>query len=407
MKNILLVAFACKPNEGSESGVGWNYINLIREIRPNDNIYVLTWADENQPQLLKEFEDKFNFIFIDLDNKYKRLFSKDFTKGLKMMEIFYMLWQKKAMKHIEKVYGKNFFDIVHHITFVSATLPSKFIDLNSKFIWGPISSNDLYPYKVGINKCEYLKLLIKDTAKKIVRSFSITFKKNLKKSDAIIINTVDIKDKLKINENKKVYNISSIGIEKKSLKHSKEKNSKNFTIAFIGEFMSIKNVDLALESFALYNKTKNGKSKFYLIGDGENKDLVKKIINKKNINNDVIQYGWISRNSVLEKLKNEIDVLLFPTCEKAGMVILEAMNAGVPIVGLNYGGPKVLSQGNGSELVSIINREQIIQDLSKALDIIFNNYNYYSKEAYKQSEKFYWDYIKEKLKNVYQEVLDE
>ena len=406
MKNILLIAFACKPNEGSEAGVGWNYINLVKNIMPNDNIYVLTWADEDQPKLLKKYECDFNFIYYDLGKKYKKFFRKDFTKGLKLMELYYIIWQKKAIKKIIKEYGKDFFDIVHHITFVSATLPSEFIKLESKFIWGPISSNDLYPYKIGIKKSLYMKLFIKDIMKNIMRRFSPTFRKDLKEANAIIANTLDIKDKLKIN--KDVYNISSIGIERYIYKKFNDIyiSGSEFNIAFIGEFMSIKNVDLVLESFAIYNKNFNPNSKLHLIGDGENKFIVDKIIEKENLDKNVIKYGWIKRKDVVKKLKNEIDLLLFPTCEKAGMVILEAMQFGIPIVGLNYGGPKILTKGNGAKLVEITNRKDIILNLSKSIDDIYNNYNKYSEEAYNQVEKYYWDNIRDELKEVYMKVLD-
>ena len=43
--NILLIAFACEPNKGSEEGVGWNWaINLAKKHK----VYVITRGQEQE-----------------------------------------------------------------------------------------------------------------------------------------------------------------------------------------------------------------------------------------------------------------------------------------------------------------------------------------------------------------------
>ena len=405
LRKILLITFVCKPNEGSESGVGWNYINMIRNICKDDEIYVLVWKGENQEELLSKYNKKFKFIFFDIEESIKSKFKSDFNKGLKLMELYYIIWQKKALKYIKNTYGIDYFDIVQHITFVSATLPSYFINLESNFIWGPISSNKLIPYKIVDRKVAFLKLLAKDISKKLIRKMNYTFNKNLYKSKAVIINTQSVAKELGIK--REFHEVSSIGIEA-CINNNLEvkKKSKHLNIAFIGAFMDIKNYDLAIEGFAKYNKSFDKLSKLYLIGDGDSKSKknVDRLIKLNEIENNVIRTGWINREALMDLMKETVDILLFPTCEQAGMVILESIRLGIPIVGLNFGGPKELTNGNGSELVDIDDKNTVVDNLAKAIIKIDKNYEYYSKEAIIQSEKYTWNSIEKRLYEIYKEI---
>ena len=402
MKKILIIAFACKPNAGSESGVGWNFSKLIQEF---GDVYVLVRDAENQKELLSNNKElNVKYIFYDLPNCISKLQNKQVNNGQKYMELYYLAWQIGAIKHIIKNYGRNYFDIVHHITFVSATLPSYFILLKSKFIWGPISSNDLIPKGIA-SANTYIKLCIKDFMKKIIRTFSISFQLDKRKASYIIANTSDIFDKLKLKNEVRLVTIPSIGIEENEevIVNKKININTRINIISIGEFLDIKNFDITVEAFNRYNSI-NPNSKLYLIGDGPNRKKLERLVVDLGLTDDVIFVGWISRNKVYEYLKNTAHVLLFPTCEKAGMVILEALQNNVPVVGMNFGGPKEFVTNNSGVLVEVKNREQIVDDLAIGINNIVNNYSYYLNGCKEAIVNYYWTSKRNKLKNIYDKL---
>lgn len=399
-KRILLVAFACKPFGGSESGVGWNYANLVRKACPNDDVYLLVWDNENQKELLLNSDGNFNYIFYELPKFITRFQIKQSSTGLKFMELYYLLWQIGAIIHLTKKFGRDYFDIVHHITFVSATLPSFFVFLKSKFIWGPLSSNDLVPKELNYSKIKYYKFWFRDLMKKIIRRFSIIFDIDKVKAQAIIVNTESIKENLKLDESK-TYIISSIGIEDSIVSQPKNiQENEIVNICSIGEFLDIKNFDLTIEAFHKYQQI-NPNSQLYLIGDGDKKEYLQSLTKKLGIEDKVIFTGWVEREQVFEYLKNKMHILLFPTCEKAGMVILEALRCAVPVIGLNFGGPKEFADSSCGFLAKIKSREQMINDLAEGINKVVKNYESYSKAAFEKSKIYCWSNKLNQIKKIY------
>lgn len=402
MKKILIIAFACKPNAGSESGVGWNFAKLIQDF---GEVYVLVRDAENQKELLLNNKElKVKYIFYDLPNYISKFQNKQVNNGQKYMELYYLAWQIGAIKYIVKNYGRDYFHIVHHITFVSATLPSFFVYLKSKFIWGPISSNDLIPKGIATTTT-YMKLYVKDIMKKIIRMFSITFQIDKRKASYIIANTSDIFNKLNLKDEVRLVTIPSIGIEEKGGSNSEKiiPINTSVNIISIGEFLDIKNFDITIEAFSKYH-TINPNSKLYLVGDGPNRKKLEKLVMNLELVNDVVFVGWISRKEVYEYLKNIAHILLFPTSEKAGMVILESLQNNVPVVGMNFGGPKEFVTDNSGILVDIKNRMQIVNDLAIGIDNIEKNYRYYSNGCKQAVTKYYWVDKKNKLKDIYDKL---
>lgn len=409
MKKVLLITFACKPNEGSESGVGWNFVKLIGGIEELD-VYVLAWSGENQKKLLSENKEvNVKYIFYDLPPFISKYQNKQTHNGQKFMEIYYMLWQVGALKYIVKKFGRNYFDIVHHITFVSATLPSLFVLLKAKFIWGPLSSNDVTP-KVLLNKRNKInKLVVKDYFKKVVRKLSFVYKLDKYKSEKILINTSDITDIVKLKNTKKIIQVSSIGVEAQLLNNnywlSKSQSIKEEVRIFsVGKFIDIKNFDLTIEAFYKFSQIHKN-SKLYLVGDGPNKQSLLNLVREYKIEDRVIFMGWQSRQDVIDLLSYKSHILLYPTAEKAGITILEALALGNPVVGLNFGGPKEFVKKDSGILVELEERDLMSTNLAQALIEVINNYENYSKNTYKAVYPYLWENRDAKMKDIYNSIL--
>lgn len=136
-------------------------------------------------------------------------------------------------------------------------------------------------------------------------------------SDALILkNGIDI-DKYVFNfeVRKKLRNILNI--------------NNSFVLGHVGRFSHVKNHPFIIKIFEQLHKIDNN-AKLLLIGDGENKDRIKKMVQEKELLEDVIFYG--TSNSVGEILC-AMDCFIFPSYHEGfAVALIEAQANGLPII---------------------------------------------------------------------------
>src|SRR5947207_10282860 len=115
---ILLSAYACEPNRGSEPGVGWNWALALRE-RGYD-IHVLTRSNNRQAIELAQIpqDSRLTFHYYDLPQRLR--FWKHWPGGI---YLYYLLWQMGAFRVAKELHSTEQYSLVHHITFVSYRQP--------------------------------------------------------------------------------------------------------------------------------------------------------------------------------------------------------------------------------------------------------------------------------------------
>ncbi|MCF6280354.1 MAG: glycosyltransferase family 4 protein [Flavobacteriaceae bacterium] len=277
------------------------------------------------------------------------------------------------------------FQIIHHITFVNDWFPSLFILLKNKenfFIWGPIGSNNPID-----NKFIYLKKHQKAEKRKtiflsIIRRLDVFFWMCKKKSNIIIGTSENVKNTVRIQDGylHKFSYMPAIAIRKELLNNyeGKDLSKKEFKIITAGQLRYIKNFRLAIKSFSIFLKFLSKKERdliqLQIVGDGEQKEELINYVKELKIEGNVDFKGQIKQSELMNCFK-ESHLFLFPTLENAGFVILEAMTNGLPIIALDYGGPKQFVKENQKlQLVSEKdNIQEIETNLAKKISFFYNN----------------------------------
>ena len=182
------------------------------------------------------------------------------------------------------------------------------------------------------------------------------------------------------------------GVDKKQAPSGSEKR-----IIFIGSLVWQKGVDILLEAYSSINELKED-VELLIVGDGpEKRKLIE--LSKKLELNDVEFKGYVED---LSPLFTKNSVLVLPSrAEGFGIVILEAMAMGVPVIASRVGGiPEIIvNEENGLlfEPESVKNlRDYIIKmfeesDLRKKL----------AKNGLKRAGDFTWDHAVKEIDDVY------
>ncbi len=150
---VLVHAYACNPNYGSEEGVGWGWVTAISELH---DLHVLTAAFhardiesalDAQPRL----RERIRFHYVP-----ERMWHYRPTPGWKrieasivkpIMHMAYRSWQRAAYKYAKNLSQTTPFDLVHVITYVGFRFPGKFWKLPIPLVWGPIGGLENTPWR--------------------------------------------------------------------------------------------------------------------------------------------------------------------------------------------------------------------------------------------------------------------
>lgn len=134
---ILLSAYACEPDIGSEPGVGWNWARAL--IRRGHEVWVLTRANNRKPieraveRLSEDERTRLHFIYYDLP-----AWAAWWKKGGRGVQLYYALWQRNILPVVKAAHVVHEFDLVHHLTFGVWCQPTRLYKLGIPVIFGPV-----------------------------------------------------------------------------------------------------------------------------------------------------------------------------------------------------------------------------------------------------------------------------
>lgn len=135
---VLLSAYACEPNRGSEPGVGWEWATRLSE---RHEVTVLTRSNNRQAieaELGPEGEaGRLRFLYVDLPDSWIRLKKR----GIVSVSLYYLLWQFAARIAVHSRLRE--FDLVHHVTFNGFRFPGAWWNPPIPVVLGPLGGGSI------------------------------------------------------------------------------------------------------------------------------------------------------------------------------------------------------------------------------------------------------------------------
>lgn len=237
--------------------------------------------------------------------------------------------------------------------------------------------------KYGIEKSDKVTAVSNDLAKQTVEVLEVD------KEIDVIYNFINEDEYHKKDRDflKKRYNISD---DEKVIIH-------------ISNFRKVKRVEDVIKTFSSIQKTT--KAKLILVGDGPESPTAFDLVEKLNIQDDVM---FLGRQKNISDLLSISDLLLLMSEQESfGLVILEAMACEVPSIATNVGGiPEVITHGENGYLVELGDTDRAAE-LAITLLNDSEKLNEISMQAYKRSKKiFHSKTIVKQYMDLYKSVLN-
>jgi glycosyltransferase involved in cell wall biosynthesis len=177
-------------------------------------------------------------------------------------------------------------------------------------------------------------------------------------------------------------------------------NPNNFIFLSVGNLIPRKGFKILLESFAAAHFDTS--VKLLIIGDGEEKTILDEHIKYLNLQNNVILLGFKPRNEIIYYVQKSNAFVLASKRETFGVVYIEALAYGLPVIATACGGPEDFVEQNNGILVPVNDTEA----LKNALLYMRSNAHLYNSDSIikKCKERFASEIIVSKMIKIYSET---
>lgn len=163
-----------------------------------------------------------------------------------------------------------------------------------------------------------------------------------------------------------------------------------------------KRVDLLINAFALACKA-NPTVQLCIGGTGDQLGKLKQLASELGVDKQVVFLGALSRNQVMEEVGNADVFVLSSEVETFGVVLIEALALGKPVISTRSGGPEdIVEEYNG-----LLVPTNDVEALAAAMRYMVDHYHKYNQREIQQGcrEKFSEALVGKRLKDMYLQVL--
>lgn len=337
---IVISAYACEPDKGSEPGVGWHW---AEEISRRHEVLIIT-RKNNRVSIEKELKrtGNKNIDVIYYDPPKWLTFWKRGSRGV---QLFYYIWQYGAYLKVKKYVPLKDVEAVFAVTFGNLWKPTFMYKLGVPMIWGPVGGGEEVPKQLldHLSKKQKFVEFLRRVSKKIPLSNpwlgTICNHANL-----IVARTYDSLACIDQKYHSKCRIMIETGVDEVEFKEfsgmgKEPSQSKKFT--YVGRLVSLKMVDIGINAFAGVVK-KYPDAVLNIVGDGPMEDQLKKLSLELHIEDNVFFHGSKPRREAM-KILSDSRALLMTSCKEGGAwVLFEAMMCGRPVLCMDTAGMKVV-----------------------------------------------------------------
>ena len=369
---ILVSAYACEPNKGSEPGVGWNIANAIAQ---DHEVWVLTTATHQkgiEAELAKGIAAKLHWIYLDpLGWVY------NWEKGGKGIQwdvhLHHYLWQIAAYFKVKTLHETIGFDIIHHATYGRYSAPSFLAFLPIPFIWGPVGGGESAP--LSFWKDFNFKAKLYEFLRQVARfsgELDPFVHLTARRSTIALACTPETAARLKALGVRRLEWVSGqTGITAAELLQFKQlkaqvTNSANQPVRFLslGRLIHWKGFHLGVRAFI---EADLPNAEYWIGGTGGEELHLKEIVERSGWDDRIKFLGALSRTDALQVMA-QCNVLVHPSLHDfSPTVCLEAMAAGLPVICLDLGGPSRQITDETGIRVAALNPTKAVTGLAMAM----------------------------------------
>lgn len=335
------------------------------------------------------------------------VFVKNFYEQLSISEKTDIIYLHKTTRKVRKIinylnfYGKTFWQYafgkyevvyVHYAGYNSPPiLLAKMFNKSTRLIVN-VHGSDVTPEKKLEEKTNFLtKYLIKKADLTVVPSSYF---------EEVVIE--------KYGKNSPIWVSPSAGIDFSLFNHQNKKvKNKVFTIGYVSRIDKEKGWDMLLHAFKNIIQQKSQNIRLVMVGDGSQNGEAVSLIKELGLEAYVEKHNCLAQKELVD-IYSSLDVFVFPSMragESLGLVGLEAMACGTPVIGSNLGGIKTYVQdGKNGFLIAPGNQRELEKAIENYRNLTVEEKKNFSQYAVETARKYDSRKVNQQLVNKIREV---
>jgi glycosyltransferase involved in cell wall biosynthesis len=304
-----------------------------------DEVWVLTRAN-NQAVIEADPLSRtpgLHFIYYDLPKWALKLKKQGW-----FFHIYVLLWQWGAYRKAAKLHAVRPFDVVFHVTFVSIRYGSLMGWLGIPFIIGPIAGGERAPIRLRRG------LPFRGKVNELIRDLNIYAQRYnpfahlaFAYAEHIYVTTSESLWLVPRRWQCKVTVHLAVATQSPAATTVMRRSPEHPQFVYAGRLYYFKGIHLAIRALAEARKTIPDAT-LTLIGDGPAKGWLLAVARRYGVSHAVEYVGNYPRQDLIVAYRS-YTALVFPSLhDSGGLVVLEALSEGIPVICLDLGGPGVI-----------------------------------------------------------------
>lgn len=341
---ILVSAYACEPNKGSEIGVGWHW---VLEMSKYFELWVLTRANNRIPieQYFDERPeaDRIHWLYYDLPVCIKR-----FKRQMRGVRTYYTLWQFGANRLVRQTMEENGISVFHLLTYGNAIWHISSFGQKRFFLWGPTGGTDTIP--VEYSRYYSAKQRMTEAARRLIvgsLKYQPGFRKRCRRADLILCKTRSAMEMIPAQFRKKAMLFTDVAVETLTeaergagsyikIDEGGEKSAALTYIA-VGRLDGWRGFDLIIEAFKRIQGIRPD-IRLKIVGEGAEHRRLETLIKKTGLAGKVMLTGQLSGAEYREEMKR-CDAVINACLKEGGVTnAFDCMAYAKPLICIDTGG---------------------------------------------------------------------
>lgn len=405
MLKVLINAYACSPNMGSEPGMAWNWCAYLAK---HCELHIITEG---------EFRDKIEAAILTLpQGKNMHFYYNPLSLEIRQMcwnqgdwrfYKHYKNWQKTTLEIAKEIVAKEKIDILHQLNMIGFREPGYLWKIDRiPFVWGPIGGLKQFPisYLSGAG----LKMKLFNRLKNYINIWQLKHNKRvnqaLQRADLLISSIPDSYKALKKYKGLESEWIPETGCFITDDIPTDRFRCEEFHVVWVGKFDFRKQLPLALRSLA---QASNPNIVLDIFGSGseQQENEVRLLAKELDIENQVVWHGNCS-NQEVQKAMRESQLFFFSSVsEDTSTVVLEAISNRLPVLCFDACGFGAVIDKKVGRKIPLTNPLQSVKDFARELDYLYSNRDFLkelSENCKERQIELSWDEKAKKMMKLYQ-----
>lgn len=377
MISVLINAYACSPDMGSEPGMAWNWCVHLAE---HCELHIITegeFRDRIEAALPALPQGRnMHFYYNPVSDEIRKMC---WNQGDWRFYGHYRKWQRKTYEMGLQVIREHRIDLVHQLNMVGFREPGYMWKYDGiPVVWGPIAGFQHIPLdylrKTDLRFAAFF--MVKKTISKLQLRFAPRIRAMVGRADRILTATPEMQEAIRRYYKKETLLINETACNSAGpVTERSGFDAEVFHILWVGRFIPSKQLELALETI---REVRHLPIRFHIVGAGfraETTQHYHDAARKLGVEDICQWHGSIPNEQVHEMMRKSQLFFFSSILEATSTVILEAIQNRLPVLCFDTCGFGPLIDPRIGVRIPLTNPKHARRDFAKNIEYLFHNRN--------------------------------